>query len=253
MSDQQKVRGKPLSFKNPPIVEAIIAFQISPLPESALEDFDASVDAMAALGYKQPQPVTKHEVQIKIDGQSSALNDRESKHGLRFISEDELHAVQFNRDGFVFSRLGHYSSWDLFRKECKKTWDVYIRVSGVGNILNYGVRYINKLYMPLGEDSEQYIKIFPHLPVEIPNMIKECFMRLTLPINEPQGQLIHQQILIPPDKPNFSALLLDNDFRFSALTLTVEEVWDQLEKVRTVKDYYFDVFTTDKMQETFNV
>ena len=78
-------------------------------------------------------------------------------------------------------------------------------------------------------------------------------MRLTLPINEPQGQLIHQQILIPPDKPNFSALLLDNDFRFSALTLTVEEVWDQLEKVRTVKDYYFDVFTTDKMQETFNV
>jgi uncharacterized protein (TIGR04255 family) len=252
MSNQETVRMKPLSFKNPPIVEAIIAFQISPLPESALEDFDTCLAAMAAIGYKPPQSVTKHEVQFKLDGKSSTVDERESKHGLRFISEDGLHAVQFNRDGFVFSRLGRYRSWELFREECKKTWDVYLAVSGVRDILSYGVRYINKLYIPLVTNSEEYIKIYAHLPDGIPNMINDFFIRLMLPINDPQGQLIHQQMLLPPDKPGFCSVLLDNDFRFPAIGMTVDEIWNQLDQVRSVKDHYFDVFTTAKMKETFD-
>jgi uncharacterized protein (TIGR04255 family) len=253
MSAQDEVRVKPLRFKNPPIVEAIIAFQIMPLPESAIGDFSSGVQAMSDHGYRQPEPVTKHEVQIKFEGPSSTFGGIGSQHGLRFNSEDGLHAVQFNRDGFVFSRLGKYRSWELFREECKKPWDIYLAVSGVRDIVSYGVRYINKLRLPLMQNFEEYINIYPHLPDGIPKMIHGCFMRLELAVSAPAGQLVHQQILLPPEEPEFSPLILDNDFRFPALGLTANEIWEQLDQVRLVKDHYFDVFTTPKMKETFNV
>jgi uncharacterized protein (TIGR04255 family) len=253
MENELAMSVKPMRFKNPPIVEAVIAFQVPLLPESAIEDFQAGADTMLAKGYKQPEPVTKHELQIKFEGATSSFDGKGFPHGLKYSREDGLYVVQFNRDGFVFSRLGRYESWESFRDECRNIWDVFAAITGALDIISYGVRYINKLYIPLGQDSEEYVSIYPHLPEGIPTQIQECFMRLGLPILKPRGKLLHQQILLPPDREGFSSLLLDNDFQFPALGLTTPEVWEQLETVRFVKDDYFRKFVTLKMQETFDV
>lgn len=253
MENKLATPARRLHFKNPPIVEAVIAFQVAALPESVIDDFQAGADTLVSAGYKQPEPLTKHEVQIQFQGADSSFGGKGTPHGLKFTSEDGQHVVQFNREGFVFSRIGHYDSWDPFRDECRKLWEIYSALIGTDDIYGYGVRYINKLYIPLGGNAEEYISVFPHLPEGIPSEMSECFMRLALPIAVPRGRLIHQQILLPPDRAGFSSLLLDNDFQFPALGLKPLEVWDQLEQVRYVKDDYFEKFVTPKMQATFNV
>jgi uncharacterized protein (TIGR04255 family) len=254
MENQVAIPVKRLRFKNPPIVEAVIFFEVAALPASAIDDFQSSSEAMRTVGYELPETVTKHELEIKFEGAVPSFGGKgSSAHGLKFKRADGLYAVQFNRDGFVFSRLERYDTWEEFRFECTKIWRIYSAVSGVADVKSYGVRYINKIYIPLGEDSEEYVRIFPKLPDGIPPVILDCFMRLGLPIEEPRGKLVHQQILLPPDKPGYSSVLIDNDFRFPALGLRMSEVWEQLEQVRYVKDYYFDQFLTKKMKDTFNV
>jgi uncharacterized protein (TIGR04255 family) len=254
MKDKMTVAAMPLHFKNPPIVEAVIAFEIPLLPPDVIADFQAGSSLMQEIGYLLSGPVTKHQVEIRVEGASASFGQKESSpHGLRFGSIDELYAVQFNRDGFVFSRIERYDTWEVFRAECRRVWEIYSRISGVTDVSSYAVRYINKLYIPLEEDSEQYVNIFPKLPAGIPNLISESFMRLGLPIDSPKGKLLHQQILLPPERDGFSALLLDNLFQFPAIGLTQKEIWAQLEEVRQVKDFYFDQFVSKKMKDTFNV
>jgi len=252
MDSQQSSVPEPLHFKNPPIVEAVIAIDVSLLPESILEQFRSLVAQMGEFGYNTPMPVSRHHFQIKINAGDSIAETRDIDHGLRFDSSDGLHAVQFNRTGFIFSRLGKYETWDLFRDEAKKLWHVYSAEIGPAELKDYGVRYINKVFLPNDEDYKDYLQIYPHLPGNIPGSIQECFMRLGMPIADPQGKLVHQQILLAPEKDNYSTVLLDNDFRFSAIGLSSTAVWERLEKIRQIKDDYFRKFVTEKLMETFN-
>jgi len=46
--------------------------------------------------------------------------------GLRFQSADQLHVAQFKRDGFVFSRLRPYQTWEQFEEEAKRLWKLHV-------------------------------------------------------------------------------------------------------------------------------
>ena len=46
--------------------------------------------------------------------------------GLRFRSEDGKQIVQFNKNGFVFSRLDPYQSWEALYSEASRLWKEYV-------------------------------------------------------------------------------------------------------------------------------
>lgn len=252
-SNDTTVSKPPLHFKNPPIVEAVIFISVSPLPESILEQFDSLAAKMAELGYKSPTSMSQNQFKLEIREGKSKAETSDVRHGLRFDSTDGLHAVQFNRSEFLFSRLGRYETWESFRDTAKKLWELYLGEIGPAELISFGVRYINKVFIPLDTDINLYLNIYPFLPQDIPQSVTEQFMRLAFPISDPQGVLVHQQILLPPEKEDFATVLLDNDFRFSAIGLSSAGIWDHFEKVRTIKDDYFVKFVTEKLMETFNV
>ena len=83
-NDSPKSAGR-LHFKNPPIIEAVIALSIVPLPESVIEKFQGLVDEMKAAGYRQPEPVTEHQIQFKIEREASSFDKSASPLGLKFF------------------------------------------------------------------------------------------------------------------------------------------------------------------------
>jgi uncharacterized protein (TIGR04255 family) len=254
MGSQPTADSKPLHFTNPPIVEAIIAIDVSPLPDEVIGQFRSLTEKMALLSYKPPTAVSQHQFEVKINAGDSTAQTRDIPHGLRFDSQDGLYAVHFNRTGFICSRLGKYERWESFRDEARKTWDLYSAEIGPAELKDYGVRYINKIFWPSNDEVNLYLRIYPQLPPDIPRAINQLFMRLEIQIETPQqGKLIHQQILLPQERENYATLLLDNDFRFSAMGLTPEKVWERLESVRQLKDDYFCKFVTPRLMETFNV
>jgi len=243
---------KKLHFKNPPIIEAVIALSVAPQPDSVIEKFRGFVSDVVAEGYRQPEPITEHQIQLKIDGETSSFDKSASPFGIKFLSEDGLHAVQFNKGFFVFSRLGQYDCWEKFRDEARKLWDFYSRVCESIEVRSVGVRYINKLFIPVGVDPEIYVTAFPKLPDNMSNPISDLYMRVGMEVAEPPGRFIHTQAILPPEKEGFVTLIFDNDFRFPVAGKSEAQIWEMLESVRELKDRYFVYLTTEKMRDTFN-
>jgi len=242
-----------LHFKNPPIIEAVIAISVLPLPDSVIERFQASADELKAAGYRQPEPITQHQFEFRIENGVPSTDSIQSPIGLKFVSEDNLHATQFNRGAFVFSRLGKYDCWEQFRNEARKLWEIYLRMSGGAQAVGLGVRYINKVFIPSGADPDDYVRVSPEFPKSISPVISEMFMRIGVPIDEPVGKFVHTQALLPPEREGLATLLLDNDFQFPVSEKAgPSQIWEMLESVREIKDRYFVELTTDKLRETFN-
>jgi len=241
-----------MNFKKPPIVEAVIGITIPMLPESAIADFRTANAELSSLGFELQKPRTLHDFQIKVEeGISSFVgNDREL--GFLYMRSDRGFAVQFLRTGFVFSQLGNYTDWEHFTGIAKQVWAIYIGIVGSVELQSFQVRYINKLFLPQIEPWENYIKVYPFLPPDVPQAIFEFFMRLAMQIDNPPGRLTHQQTFLPPEKEGFLTMLLDNDFQFSALGIPLSSIWGKIDEVRTIKDDYFEKFLTDKMREAFN-
>jgi uncharacterized protein (TIGR04255 family) len=243
---------KPLQLKNPPIVEAVIGITVPRLAEGILEQLKGLAAQMLGLNYQAPTPVRQSNFQFVFKEGQPSVENRDFLLGWRFDSKDKLHSVQFKIDGFVFSRLGSYQTWEQFRGEAKKLWDLYYRVISPTELAEYGVRYINKVFIPQNEDVSQFLTVYPFIPENLPQQMLDSFMRLGLPIKAPQGRFTHQQILLPPEKPGYATVILDNDFRFSAIGLSEGKLWEQLEEVRQLKDDYFRRTLTENFLETFN-
>lgn len=207
---------------------------------------------MQSLGYAKTGKVSHHVLQVRIESGASSIGSSDAQLGVRFNSKDSLHAVQFNRNAFVFSRLGHYDRWEQLRDEARKLWSVYSGASGGPKMVVAGVRFINKLFIPKSQEPSEYVTAYPQLPSQIAPTINEMFMRTVSPIEDPAGRFIHNQVLLPTEKEGFATLLFDNDFQFPIEGKTESESWEMLEIVRDIKDRYFVGLTTQKMRDTFN-
>jgi uncharacterized protein (TIGR04255 family) len=68
--------------------------------------------------------------------------------GLRFQSADGLQVAQFNRDGFIFSRLQPYQSWEQFNCEGLRLWESYAALAQPSEVQRLGLRFINRIALP---------------------------------------------------------------------------------------------------------
>jgi uncharacterized protein (TIGR04255 family) len=252
MTQTTKAAMARMHFKNPPIMEAVIGIYIPELPETVIEDFRAAASDLARLGFESQKPRTEHRFQIKVEEGVSSFEGLDSSMGFQYVRADRPSAVQFLRNGFVFSQLGRYTSWEDFTHSAKELWQAYVKVVGPVELLSFQVRYVNKLFVPQRVPWEKYIRVYPSIPEEVPQDVLEYFLRLAMPIKYPPGRLNHLQAILPQEREGFLTMLLDNDFQFSAINVQLSDIWSKIDEVRTVKDEYFDKFLTPLMKETFD-
>ena len=101
---------------------------------------------------------------------------------------------------------------------------------------------------------EDYLRMYPHVPEDLPQKLQGCYMRLGFPIDSPdspQGLLTQQLIALPAEQPGKVAFQLDNEFTFSAIGLSDTSLWEQIDQARGIKNKFFLSSITDKTKETF--
>lgn len=85
--------------------------------------------------------------------------------GFRIMSDSKPHVAQFNRDGFVFSRLQPYINWETFIHEALRLWSVYSEMATPTQVERLHLRYVNRIDLPLGNMKfEEYIDPAPRPP-----------------------------------------------------------------------------------------
>ncbi len=151
----------------PPIVEAVIDIRVAlptPLEEAYVRaQLEGKTPGYAMLD-SQRQIQVQHTLQPGIPPSAPTVQDLGWK-GLRLRSSEGRHIVQFNRDGFVFSRLEPYESWDQIYGESMRLWDTYMRLAAPVEIIRIGVRYLNRIELTENVARlEDYLYTAPRTP-----------------------------------------------------------------------------------------
>jgi uncharacterized protein (TIGR04255 family) len=107
--------------------------------------------------------------------------------GHRVKSSDAKHVAQFNRDGFVFSRLKPYEDWERFVSEAMRLWQVFREMAKPEEVGRLGLRYINRFPLtPNERDVENYLLPAPQTPRGVALVL---------------GQFLHHDLLNVPEHP----------------------------------------------------
>jgi len=155
-----------------PIVEAVIDVRArakQKLEESSLRSqLEARLDGY---GFLDSQREFHGEVKLEPGKPPSQVVRDVGWKGVRFRSSDDKHIAQFNRDGFVFSRLEPYTKWEQLSGEGLRLWKIFKELAQPLAIHRIGLRYINRIQLSPGElRFEDYIQPAPvppsglHLP-----------------------------------------------------------------------------------------
>ncbi|MGC1870463.1 MAG: TIGR04255 family protein [Acidobacteriaceae bacterium] len=244
-----------LHLSHAPIVEAVIGINVEMLPSSYLPELK-KIFAGFDENYLAPEPTKSQKFQVDVRVDPAVMSHQEDDLGFRAFSKDRKRLLQLNRNGFLFSRLAPYDRWGTFRDEAKELWKSYRTVAGFAAITEFGLRYVNRLSIPVGQPIERFLKVYPEVPSdsnERPRNMNACFMRLQLELDDPHGLAIIQEIMLPPERPEVATLALDIDLRFQRPVPSDgdEAVWGTLELARHAKNELFVQFLTPEFMRTF--
>lgn len=244
------------TFPKAPIVEAVIDIRARAM--KSFEETPARTHLETELNdylFLDSQRTIKHEVKLHQGKPPSQMVEDLGWKGLRFRSRDEKHIAQFNRDGFVFSRMEPYVDWSQFTNEGLKLWEAFCGLAQPIEIHRIGLRFINRIVLPPGElRFEDYILPSPTPPggLDLPFIGYMHQDTLAVP-GYPYAINVIQTIQPPPAGTTQGvALILDIDvFTTQGFELEESKLSRRLEEMRWLKDKVFFGNVTEKAKEMF--
>lgn len=235
-----------------PIVEAVIG--VTARAESVWEE-SAISDQFKQRLPEYPSVQTHREVRYEFKHAADAQPEQAVHdlgwRGLRCESADKLHIAQLNRDGFSFSRLKPYQSWEQFYQEGMRLWALYNEVAQSAEIQRLGLRFINRIeFSPVEAKPEDFLENPPKTPrgMEIPF---EGFLHhntFSVP-GHPYGINVIQTVQPAQGADDSWGVILDIDV-FTTKPITDQDSMGQhLTKMRWLKNKVFFGSITTKTLE----
>jgi uncharacterized protein (TIGR04255 family) len=232
-------------YSKAPILEALIEVGVKPVEGITLSALDGLWDQIRD-AYPSRDTRGQLTAQIQAGAQIGASASQQSD-GFIYRSRDEKHRLQVHLNGFAFHWLRPYESWEPFRAEAERLWDIYWRAAGSPNVLSIGTRYINQLVFPSKDDLSKNLLVYP-ITDSISRHIAGFALNAQIPIEEMNGFLILQEALLPPESPEVARVLLDLQLRFPRDANI--DLWTQIDLIRPIKNRVFQECLTDEMKES---
>ncbi|MEO6203444.1 MAG: TIGR04255 family protein [Nitrospirales bacterium] len=236
----------PKHYSKAPLTEAVLDIRVELPSEITLHELKE-----VQLGQEERYP--KREDSLLVFGQMSmgsevSASAKQTPNGYRFTSQDNRQIFQARIDGFTFSRLAPYETWESFRDEARRVWELYRLIAKPKNIIRLALRYINRLDLPLPlKDFKDYLRTIPEISPNMSQGLSGYFMQLQLPQPDLEAMLVLNQTLIPPPGPNLVSVVLDFDlFCKDNVPSEDQDIWKRFETLRTRKNEVFEACITDK-------
>ncbi len=233
-------------YSKAPLTEAVLDIRVELLSEITLQE-------LAKVQSGQEKQYPKKDESLLVVGQMSmgsqvSASASQTPNGYRFTSQDNRQIFQARIDGFTFSRLAPYETWDSFRDEARRLWELYRPIAKPKNITRLALRYINKLDLPLPlGDFKDYLRTVPEISPDMTQGLSGYFMQLQLPQADLDALLVLNQTLIPPPEPSIVSVVLDFDlFCKDNVPNEDQDIWKRFEVLRKRKNKVFEACITDK-------
>ena len=175
--------------------------------------------------------------------------------GFRVRTDAKPHIAQFNRDGFQFSRLSPYESWEGFISEAFRLWKIYIEVAKPTEVQRISLRYINRIDLPPGDTRfEDYIQPAPQPPLNTGLPFYGFFHQDMLAVPGHDYSINIVRTVQPPQDPVSQGIGLIIDIAVSTLrpfVLVPDSLEKRLPEMRWLKNLAFYGSITQKSVDCF--
>ena len=165
-----------------PIIEAVIDFRAALAPTFNVEKLQ---EAHAIIRQDYPQL----KVQRSWMGQMMQTAGKPPEQAIRdlgvtgyaFSSADGKYVAQFRRDGFSFSRLAPYTSWEDVFSRAATLWKAFCEFAQPIEVTRIAVRTINRILLPIPvTDLSKYLtappSVAPGTPNELLDFLTQVFV-----------------------------------------------------------------------------
>jgi uncharacterized protein (TIGR04255 family) len=243
----------PRHLAHAPIIEAIIDCRVK-APAGFQVDALQVLKTKGVKGYPKIDEMKGIEAEFRVEGnQLSQSAKQHGRVGLAFRSTGGENVAQFRIDGFTFSRLSPYTSWDEIFPEAFRLWKMYIEIVAPDFITRIAVRYINKLRIPLPlGDFSDYLCAPPVVPPELPRKVATFLTRIVIPESDFSADAAITQALERPDDPNSVTIILDIDvYRARQYEIDDEKTKLEFEELHQLKNKIFFGSITEKTAGLF--
>lgn len=236
-----------------PITEALIDIRVKLADDYTVNKLNSIYDAIAS---QYPERKERMRWEGKFDfkkGEPPKLTAEDKIDGYLYISSDKKQVVQARLDGFTFSRLKPYETWENFREEAYRLWLLYLDIASPQMVTRAALRYINNFAIPLPiRDFSEYLTAPPTVPEGLPQGVSSFLTRIVIHAPSIGATAIITQALEQIVNPDFVPIILDIDvFKQKPEGMESEDAWETIEKLRHFKNEIFFKSITEKLKESF--
>lgn len=242
------------AYKHPPITEAVIEIKFKHIPDKGKVDKFIKKLKGVYTNY-QEEKVYSLDIDMTNAEQDQAKTKTTPQIIYRFSSEDMTQQLLLNNDSFVISQLAPYCGWKDFIKRFTRDWEIWKKQLGHNEIKQIGVRYINRLDVPVTDsmvEFSEYVNVYPIMPELLDPQLSHA-IQAKIPIDELKCSLSLNSAVVKSPLLNHMSLVIDQDIAKAFETpQNDKEIYSYLNKVHVLKNKIFESCITDKARELFN-
>jgi uncharacterized protein (TIGR04255 family) len=240
-----------MHLTNAPIKEALIDIQVALTEKVTAEMLNSGYSQIAAQ-YPKHETLQRGEFGFhRNEGQQTKLTIGQSVAGYRYTSKDNHHVVQFRMDGFTFSRLEPYNTWEDIKTEAARLWELYASIVSPNLITRIATRYVNLLKLPANTELKHYLVAPPIVPEGLNQELSSFLTRIEIRDQSINAHGILTQAFEGVQN-DYVSIVLDIDvFMTRQFDPQEKEFWRCLDQLRDFKNTVFCKSITKDAMELF--
>jgi uncharacterized protein (TIGR04255 family) len=214
---------------------------------------DTFVGLASSIGQKYSQIGSIHSLEARFGIESGKiLNPAQRRADLGWRYQAGTEVAQFRVDGFTFSKLEPYTTWQDVFGEAFRLWGIYLNLASPKQVSRIAVRYINQMRVIGNRNINEFLEAPPALPQPIPSVIKDFLTRVHVADEPHSSAAVIVQALEPQFDPNVMSLLLDIDaYHEGVLSPDEPELPAIFQQLRELKNEIFYATITEKTAEMY--
>jgi uncharacterized protein (TIGR04255 family) len=176
--------------------------------------------------------------------------------GRKLSSLDRADVLIFRRSALVCSRLAPYIGWEEFIPRAREAWTVCKKQAGTIELSRIGLRYVNRIDIPLQEgqiiNAEDYLKFVPKSPDGFTEPMTTFLVQSNRPMGVDDCNFMVLSSTVPSPLISTLSIALDLDVsREMNVPNREDELWALIERMREHKNFVFETCITDRARALF--
>ena len=160
----------------------------------------------------------------------------------------------FQPNSVAVAQLAPYPGWEVFFPRFVRDWEAWKREAGYRQIIRVGVRFINRIDIPIVSgliEEAEYLSVYPKLPDSL-GPVTGYGVQAQLPMQDIGCNLTINSAAVPSPMLEHGSILLDLDIAKEVNPPQKdEEIFELLGRIRIKKNEIFEACITRKAKELF--